>query len=358
MLAMKRVIRWAAENGYDRVAWTTGEQQADRYGLSKQIGAVQIGKDHTREGDYRLTVWGTNDQIVVPASGSGFLVIGKEKLSDYIGKDLADKAVAEIDETNERAYYGRLDLKVGGEGMTGFYDTMLPRMVGKYVKTWGAKVGKTTFADGPDDAVHTFDITDAMRESVLRGQPLFARGDRSVPILEGLMALAQDEDAFAYPKVRATRMADIVKAVRPGWSYRQRDADIHGIRMGDTWAWIYTPGDGTVILNAGALEPGSGGAALYHIASTYAHNNGLTFVGDPQGLSRMAVVRRTEHMLSSALKYGTTKHLNPAPEQHMPWLEGHDAENIRTLVEFSAKHMAELYPFTRDLTYNFEPWAH
>ena len=28
---LKRIVRWAAENGFDRIAWTTGEQQADRY---------------------------------------------------------------------------------------------------------------------------------------------------------------------------------------------------------------------------------------------------------------------------------------------------------------------------------------
>ena len=31
MLAMKRMIRYAAENGFERIAWTTGEQQAERY---------------------------------------------------------------------------------------------------------------------------------------------------------------------------------------------------------------------------------------------------------------------------------------------------------------------------------------
>ncbi|MBQ2258976.1 MAG: hypothetical protein II339_01800, partial [Spirochaetales bacterium] len=34
-LAMKRMLRYAAENGYDAVAWTKGEQQADRYNLGK-----------------------------------------------------------------------------------------------------------------------------------------------------------------------------------------------------------------------------------------------------------------------------------------------------------------------------------
>jgi len=36
-LVMKRMIRWAAENGYDRVAWTPGDVQAARYNLAKQV---------------------------------------------------------------------------------------------------------------------------------------------------------------------------------------------------------------------------------------------------------------------------------------------------------------------------------
>jgi hypothetical protein len=35
------------------------------------------------------------------------------------------------------------NLKVGGEGMKGFYDTMLPKEIGKYVKQWGGKVEKS-----------------------------------------------------------------------------------------------------------------------------------------------------------------------------------------------------------------------
>jgi hypothetical protein len=49
-LALKRMIRWAAENGFDRVAWTTGEQQADRYDLSKHIGAILYQEKNDRGG--------------------------------------------------------------------------------------------------------------------------------------------------------------------------------------------------------------------------------------------------------------------------------------------------------------------
>ena len=39
-LALRRMIRYAAENGFDRIAWTNGEQQAERYDLSKQLNKV------------------------------------------------------------------------------------------------------------------------------------------------------------------------------------------------------------------------------------------------------------------------------------------------------------------------------
>ena len=40
-LAFKRMLRHAAENGYDRLAWVTGEQTADRYDLSKQVSKLE-----------------------------------------------------------------------------------------------------------------------------------------------------------------------------------------------------------------------------------------------------------------------------------------------------------------------------
>jgi len=36
-LVLRRMIRYAAENGFDKVAWTNGEMQAERYDLSKQV---------------------------------------------------------------------------------------------------------------------------------------------------------------------------------------------------------------------------------------------------------------------------------------------------------------------------------
>jgi len=42
-LAFKRMIRYAAENGYEKIAWTPGEVQAERYDLSKHVSQVVLG---------------------------------------------------------------------------------------------------------------------------------------------------------------------------------------------------------------------------------------------------------------------------------------------------------------------------
>ncbi len=41
-VAMKRMLRFAAENGYDKVAWTKGEQQAERYNIGNVISHINM----------------------------------------------------------------------------------------------------------------------------------------------------------------------------------------------------------------------------------------------------------------------------------------------------------------------------
>jgi hypothetical protein len=100
-----------------------------------------------------------------------------------------------------------------------------------------------------------------------------------------------------------------------------------------------------VWIDVSNLEPGGHGAAVYNIASTYAHNTGRVFIGDPSGLSDIAMRRRTEHMLSSALKFGTTDHMAPHPRQvagdtyigvpPLRWIYGNDLFNINSLIRTS-----------------------
>ena len=69
--------------------------------------------------------------------------IQEEKVSLLDRKRVITKSYCKGDAQKAKPFiYHGLDLKVGGEGMKGFYDKMLPNEIGKYVKQWGGKVEK------------------------------------------------------------------------------------------------------------------------------------------------------------------------------------------------------------------------
>jgi len=135
-LVLKRMIREAAEKGYDRLSWTPGEAQAERYNLSKQVDKLQYNPDTQKLLAYKDKNLAL-DQYVP-----------KEKLADYIGKEAAKKILenpthkfeSKNDPGTFNYYLEGLDLKVGGEGMKGFYDQIIPKALEKIGKEYGVKV--------------------------------------------------------------------------------------------------------------------------------------------------------------------------------------------------------------------------
>lgn len=175
-VAMKRMLRLAAEEGFDKVAWTTGEQQAERYDMSKQVDQVIYKKNE--DGTYRVSAI---------EGGRGNLLgesIQESELAEYVGRSLAQKITDskgdEISvsgrnwETEKWNSLSGEDLRIGGEGMKGFYDQMLPRFMDKYGKKWGVKTGEVTLDTPGKEVMHSVDVTPEMKESVMQGQPLFS----------------------------------------------------------------------------------------------------------------------------------------------------------------------------------------
>lgn len=143
---LKRIIRMAAEQGYDKVAWTTGEQQAERYDLSKQVDEIRYGP---KDGKYEVSVYRGRTEVL-----DG--LYSEDQLSDVVGKEVADKIVK--GEGKEMSSGGKsltgLDLKVGGEGMKGFYDKILVDFANKFGKKFGARVEESKILAGQNsDAI-------------------------------------------------------------------------------------------------------------------------------------------------------------------------------------------------------------
>jgi hypothetical protein len=219
-LLLKRMVRYAAENGYDGVTWTPGAEQVARYPdeLRKVVDRITWTPAHGETGEKFVRAY-KNGEIVfkgtVDSDGEfrDYLAAGKH-VDEVIGKSMGSRILQE----NGGDIEGK-DFTIGGEGMKGFYDKMLPETANKLGKQYGTKVGETKINlppvperwavyDGENhllDAFYSqeeaqeaaddegagatvrfepedkgersapyFPITDALRESVMKhGQPLF-----------------------------------------------------------------------------------------------------------------------------------------------------------------------------------------
>ena len=193
-LAMKRMLRFAAENGYDKLAWTTGDQQAERYALGGVVDEIDSytnddGSRHVMinmKNDKALYCDVDGDGKILSTSGhtDGIITVG-QSLGDVIGKELAQKVINGegeitqkwfVDDREVRKLSGE-DLRLGGEGMKGFYDEILPRFMNKYGKKWGVKVHDIELPNVEEAGRHMWavDITPEMKESVMQGQVMFSK---------------------------------------------------------------------------------------------------------------------------------------------------------------------------------------
>ncbi len=138
-LAMKRLLNYAADNGYDSIAITPGAEQAKRYDLSKQISRVVYSPDTEM-----LNAFDHNNKSVVMHSN-----VKPDQVADYIGKEPAQRL---FDEQNTKLNFkggkdvpyqeiSGIDLQVGGEGMIGFYDKILPDYLNTFGKPYNAQMG-------------------------------------------------------------------------------------------------------------------------------------------------------------------------------------------------------------------------
>jgi hypothetical protein len=227
-LALKRGLLEAVEGGYDKLALTTGRQQAERYDLSNQIGSMRLREEiipnNKASGGDPL---GSRKMFLLDAFDlDGNKVINRRidnperELPSLIGKEVSKKLLnQEADvlypdvpsSTAKVKILNGLDLSVGGEGMKQFYDRTLPNALNKMVKQDGVKVGQSELPRASfeqdnallgelglgkaraSDIVHSIDITPKMRERVKKGLPLFATGGAAIGLTE-LMSQQQQED--------------------------------------------------------------------------------------------------------------------------------------------------------------------
>ena len=172
------------EDGFPKVAWTTGEQQAERYALSRSVADV-VSEDNNIEvfengvavaKDIRITT-NTGSAINIKTEEDGTIHGGEydgKNIGDVVGKELATKLM-----NPGYVFLSGDGLRIGGEGMKGFYDKMLPSFVSKHTKKWGAKVGTVEMPNlEQNNVMHSVDVTPEMKESVMEGQTMFRKKNK------------------------------------------------------------------------------------------------------------------------------------------------------------------------------------
>lgn len=213
-LAMKRLINYAAENGYDSIAITPGAEQAKRYDLSKRIDQIKYFKNP--DGTYDMAVRPAGEARDTMHIGDKSLInLPESELESLVGKEIAQKIAAGEGPQGGDKYrsLSGIDLQVGGEGMQGFYDKMIPDYLNSFGKKYGSQVEmggyKLTDPSGRSEAamklgvrpeqyasmapeereafhaklddinakqLHQFKITPEMREEVTsQGMPLYQK---------------------------------------------------------------------------------------------------------------------------------------------------------------------------------------
>ena len=185
-------MQLAAQTGKDWIGWTTGKQNSDRYGLEKHLESVRWGKQNSelsikKHGEKYFSSMGAN--------------VPEAELQDYIGKELAQKLVDS--EPNDLGFHelSGLDLKVGGGGMSGFYDKILVDYANKFGKKFGARVSTDTVRGNANEKqpVHALQITPEMKASVKQGISFYSPAGQSGTAQARKAAIAPGIPRFSAP---------------------------------------------------------------------------------------------------------------------------------------------------------------
>ena len=185
----------------------------------------------------------------------------------------------------------------------------------------------------------------------------------------GLKLLANNPDLFKYPTSKQKDMAAIAADLSPDLKVSAPDArrqnPLRAYRsFGQSWtvtmpdgasADVLTSKSGReVYIDASELEKGkSTGSLLYQLVGQWAYNNGKVFVGDPLGISPAGKARRLEHLISLALKFGTTDPFMPHPDQNIPWRVGDHGYNLAQMLKASSEFIQAAVPKLKEMRYGF-----
>lgn len=195
-LCLKRMLHYAAENGYDQVAWTTGQQQIQRYKMDREIRSINVsswldgkqaenylfgetiheGKGVTLDLNHNMQV-----RLLVDKNGTVLDFYDSMDLKPWRGMKLSKLLGQELAERVMKTDNGHLKdfekVHFGGEGLMNLYDKMVPGFMNRFGKRYGVSTEPVELhLDYFKQVFHGLRMTDDMREAWKKCQPMFMRG--------------------------------------------------------------------------------------------------------------------------------------------------------------------------------------
>ena len=191
---------------------------------------------------------------------------------------------------------------------------------------------------------------------------------------EFMAELAAVDELFAYPTVHAGSAEAALRQVDPTIKLVGNvTAEDERSESGADTKLLFRTGNGRdfyvfekgdqLWLDVSRLGEGDGGNAIYSALMDYAATNDKVFIGDPAGLSDIAMRRRLEAMISSAIKRGSTDHMEPHARQvegdeklgvpALKWRRGDTIGNIQRMIDVSLAALESQVPDFKNIRYDF-----
>ena len=189
-LAIKRLTRYAADNGFDAISVPKGSVVQDRYNLVRKFDSIEIGSFDLARREIGIEAQDQNGVLQISE------LMKFENLEKRFGKDTAERIInkgktlkqADYDNGNNSVTFNQPIIE-GGEGKNSLYDKAIPAYLKKYAKKFNAKVyddklGRKVFDDEINDMVDldpiddipvtVLELSDEMKVGVQSSsQPLF-----------------------------------------------------------------------------------------------------------------------------------------------------------------------------------------
>jgi len=174
--ALKDILEEAAQSDADAIYWTSGKVQSERYNLKTYLDKLKVKK--------------TDKGIVIDAidkEGKEHIInVAEDKeLSDYLGKDMAEKVKEGLKTQKEVIFEGE-QLSMNPKGFFDLYDKKIPQFLKKYLKKYKVEPKRVKFWGYE---MWKLPLTKELKKDIIeKGQPFFI-----VPIILTGAAIKENE---------------------------------------------------------------------------------------------------------------------------------------------------------------------